>query len=421
MDPEVIVIGGGPAGAAAATLTALHGHSTMLLERDAQPQFKIGESLMPGTYDTFSRLGVLERLKQSPFVRKYSVQFFGKTGRASAPFYFQENDPHERSVTWQVLRSEFDQLLLDNASEKGVEVARGVAVRDILTEDRRVCGVKARLADGSLSEIPCRVLVDATGQSSLLQRKLGLRFWEKDLRKAALFSHFVNARRDPGIDEGATLVMHTRDADSWFWYIPLHENRVSVGVVGDLDYLIKSRGNDLEKTFQEELEKCPAMGERLKDARQAFPIKGTKEFSYRSGQVAGDGWVMVGDAFGFLDPIYSSGVYLALKSGEEAADAIHRALEANDPSAERLSDFGADFVEAMNAIRKLVYAFYTKDFSFARFLRSFPEHRHALVDLLTGNIYQRDFNGFFEDLGGMCPLPPEERTAPLDTPLARGA
>lgn len=402
-DYEVVVIGGGPAGAAAATLIAQQSRRTLLLERDPEPRFKIGESLMPGTYETFDRLGVLDKLKASAFTRKYSVQFYSRAGKASSPFYFQENDPHERSVTWQVLRSEFDQMLLDNAAEQGVEVRRGAKVLDVLFEGTKAVGVRAKLDGQEERDISCRVVVDASGQSAFLSRKLGLRRFEERLRKAAIYTHYENAFRDEGIDEGATLVMHTENEDSWFWYIPLPRNRVSVGVVGDIDYLVKQRGNDLEATFQEELAKCPRLAERLQEAEQAFPVRATKEFSYRSESMAGDGWVLAGDAFGFLDPIYSSGVFLALKSGEWAADAINNALDADDVSAEKLNAFGPEVVSAMDSIRKLIYAFYTRDFSFSKFLGRFPEHRQALVDLLVGNVCGRDFDQFFRDLSQLCP------------------
>ncbi|HSR51895.1 MAG TPA: NAD(P)/FAD-dependent oxidoreductase [Acidobacteriota bacterium] len=414
MSYDVIVIGGGPAGSTTAALTAEKGHSTLLLERDPQPRFKIGESLMPGTYDTFDRLGVLDQLKDSRFQRKYSVQFVSRQGKTSSPFYFRENEDHERSDTWQVLRSEFDQMMLDNAAEKGAEVQRGVKVLDVLFEDGKAVGVQAKMADGEIRDIPARVVVDASGQSAFLSRKLGTRRYDPELKKAAVYAHFENAYRDGGRDEGATLVVHTENEDSWFWYIPLHENVVSVGVVGGLDYLIKSRDNDMEAVFQEELDRCDFIKERLQDAKQLFPAQATKEFSYRAEQMAGDGWVLVGDAYGFLDPIYSSGVFLALKSGECAADAIHRALESGDLSGQRLGDFGDEFNDAMDAVKKLVFAFYTKDFSFAKFLRKYPHNRQSLIDLLVGNIYGKDFSRFFKELSTMCPLPeisPQKREA----------
>ena len=405
---DVIVIGGGPGGAAAATLVAQRGHRTLLLERTAEPKFKIGESLMPATWWTLERMGMIPKLKESHFPRKYSVQFFGKTGKASSPFYFQETDPHESSVTWQVLRSEFDALLLDNAREHGVEVRRGAGVKDVLFERERAVGVK--LDDGTT--LSCKVVVDATGRSALLGRKLGLMVPDPELRKASLFTHFEGALRDPGIDEGATLVLHTDDASGWFWYIPLPEDRVSVGVVGSIEQLVSNRSSgrsgDPQAVFDEEVERCPALKPRLENARQVMPVQVLRDFSYRSSRIAGDGWVLVGDAFGFLDPIYSSGVFLALKSGELAADSIHAALEAGDPSAARLGAHGPEFLAGMEAMRKLVYAFYEPDFSFAKFLAQHPGCRNDLIHLLVGNVF-RPTNGLFGSMGQMVRLPEEAR------------
>ena len=149
---DVVVIGGGPGGTTAATLVAEKGHRVLLLERDKSPQFKVGESLMPATYWTFKRLGIIEKLKDSHFPEKYSVQFYSSSGKASAPFYFYRNDPHESSMTWQVLRSEFDQMLLENAEEKGAEVQRGVSVHEVLFDGEKAVGVRAKRADGRIVE-----------------------------------------------------------------------------------------------------------------------------------------------------------------------------------------------------------------------------------------------------------------------------
>ena len=407
---DVIVIGGGPGGSTAATLVAEKGHRVLLLERDKSPKFKIGESLMPATYWTFKRLGVIEKLKASHFPEKYSVQFYSSSGKASAPFYFYRNDPHESSMTWQVLRSEFDQMLLDNAQEKGAEVRRGISVHEVLFDGEKAVGVRARCADGRVEEFSAKIVVDSTGQSALISRRLKINTTEEKLKKASIFTHFEGGIRDGGIDEGATLILHTEHKDSWFWYIPLPYDRVSVGVVGDLDYLLQHRRESdgtlsHQAIFDEELAKCPALEPRIADARQLFPVKVTKDFSYRANRIAGDGWVLVGDAFGFLDPVYSSGLFLALKSSEMAADTINDALEKPDFSAEQLGSFGPDFVGGMEAIRKLVYAFYTKDFSFGRFLQRFPECQQGIVDILSGNVYRKDVTGIFGPMGEMCRLP----------------
>ena len=411
---DVIVIGGGPGGSTVATLVAEKGYRVLLLERDKHPEFKIGESLMPATYWTFKRLGVLEKLKASHFPEKYSVQFYSSSGKASAPFYFYRNDPHESSMTWQVLRSEFDQMLLENAQEKRAEVQRGVSVHEVLFDGERAVGVRAKLAGGRIEEFSAKVVVDSTGQSALISRKLKISTTEPQLKKASIFTHFEGGIRDEGIDEGATLILHTENKDSWFWYIPLPYDRVSVGVVGDLGYLLQDRrGSDgtlsHQAIFDEELAKCPALQPRITGAEQLFPVKVTKDFSYRANRIAGDGWVLVGDAFGFLDPVYSSGLFLALKSGEMAADTINEALEKEDFSAAQLGRFGTDFVAGMEAIRKLVYAFYTKDFSFARFLKRFPECQQGIVDILSGNVYRTDVTVIFGPMAEMCRLPEDMR------------
>ncbi|HKV10874.1 MAG TPA: NAD(P)/FAD-dependent oxidoreductase [Thermoanaerobaculia bacterium] len=416
MDYDVIVIGGGPGGAAAATLTAQRGHRVLLLERSPEPQFKIGESLMPATYWTLERMGALAKMKESHFPKKYSVQFYNKAGKASHPFYFSETDPHESSQTWQVLRSEFDALLLETAAEQGVEVRRGAAVKDVLFDGDRAVGVKVDFGDGD-KDVAAKVVVDASGQAAILSKKLGLRVPDSELRKAAFFSHFEGALRDPGIDEGATLVIHNDDASAWFWYIPLPNNRVSVGVVGSPETLYAGRERDPQKIFDEQVAKTPALQPRIANACQAFPVRALREFSYRSSRIAGDGWVLVGDAFGFLDPIYSSGVFLALKSGELAADSINDALAANDLSGEKLGAHGPGFMSGMEAMRKLVYAFYEQDFSFAKFLAKHPEHRLDIVHLLVGNV-SVPTNGLFKDMAAMVRLPEE---ATLDPAPAEAA
>lgn len=398
---DVVVIGGGPAGATVATLVAQGGHRVLLLERAAGPRFKVGESLMPATYWTFDRLGVLDSMRESFFPKKYSVQFFSRDGRASSPFYFFENEDHDSSQTWQVTRKDFDRLLLDRAAEEGVEVRFGANVRDVLFDGGRAVGVRVEEGEGERSvrrEIGCRVVVDATGQSALLARRLGLREVDDRLRNASYFTHFEGAVRDPGIDEGATLVLHTESRDAWFWFIPLPENRASVGVVGPVSYLVQGRDGDPQTVFDQELARCPALAQRLEGARQVREVQVANDFSYLSDSIAGDGWVMAGDAFGFLDPIYSSGVFLALASGEMAADAILGALDAGDVSAARLGAFQARYVDGIKSFRRLVYAFYDREFSFARFLARFPECRQSVVEVLVGNVFRKDVSALMEAL-----------------------
>ena len=413
---DIIVIGGGPAGSTVATLVAEQEHRVLLLERESEPKFKIGESLIPATYWTFKRLGMLEKLRASHFPQKYSVQFYSRTGKASSPFYFFQTNPHESAVTWQVLRSEFDEMLLDNSKEKGVEVQRGVSVREVLFDGDTATGVVVQGTDGTRETLNATVIVDSTGQRSLIGKQLNLNTTEPNLKMASLFTHYEGGHRDEGIDEGATLILHTEEKDSWFWSIPLPYDRTSIGVVGELDYLLQNRRDangrlDAQKIFKEELAKCPPLHQRLEGAKQLFPIQSTKDFSYRASRIAGSNWVLVGDAFGFLDPVYSTGLFLALKSGEMAADVIIEAFQKDDFSEAQLGSFGPAFVDGMEAFRKLVYAFYTKEFSFARFLSQYPEHQGGIVDILSGDVFRKDVTHIFPAMAEMCPFPPE---VPLD-------
>ncbi|MGE3780037.1 MAG: NAD(P)/FAD-dependent oxidoreductase, partial [Pirellulaceae bacterium] len=334
-ETDVIVIGGGPAGATASTLIAQKGPRVQLFERDKFPRFHIGESLIPETYWVLQRLNMLDKMKNSRFVKKYSVQFVNATGKLSAPFYFWDNKPHECSQTWQVVRSEFDQMMLDNAREHGVTAHEGVRVLDVLFEGSRAIGVRIQQPDGAAQEIRAKVVVDASGQSGLLASRFKLRVWDPILNKGAIWTYWEGAYRDSGRDEGATVVIQTPNRLGWFWYIPLHDNRLSLGVVAPFDYLFKGRGSH-EQTYHEEIEACPAVKERLANAKRITGYFATKDYSYRAKEAAGDGWVLVGDAFGFLDPLYSSGVLLAMKSGEMAADAIVEGLQSSDLSGAQL-------------------------------------------------------------------------------------
>jgi len=271
---DVVVIGGGPAGATCSTILAQHGHQVQLFERERFPRFHIGESLIPETYWVLKRLNMLDKMKGSHFVKKFSVQFVTDKGKLSEPFYFHDNKPHECSQTWQVLRSEFDLLMLRNAAEHGVETHEGVRVLDILWEGSRAVGVKVEDETGNVREVRSKVVVDASGQSSMIISRLGLRKWDNDLKKAALWTYWENAYRDTGRDEGATHVMQTEGKKGWFWYIPLHDNVVSIGVVADHEYLFKNRdAMDPEAIYNEQVSKCPGLVPRLANAKRVAPFR----------------------------------------------------------------------------------------------------------------------------------------------------
>ncbi len=405
---DVIVMGGGPAGSSTATLLAADGRDVLLLDREKFPRFRIGESLMPATYWTLQRLGVLEKMSCSDFPEKHSVQFFTGDGRASVPFYFSETEPGPSSQTWQVDRAAFDHMLLKNAADKGVEVHEQTRVLEVLFEGDRAVGVHARFPDGSSRKISASVVVDATGQSALIAKHLQLRQGDPNLMHCAFFTRYEGAWRGEGRDEGATLILHSPEPKTWFWYIPLPGDEVSVGVVGPIDRLFRDRSNDPQTVYDEEAARCAPLLERLEGARQLEEVRVLKDFSYACRRIAGDGWVLVGDAFGFLDPIYSSGVFLALKGGEFAADAIIEAFERDDFSARQLGKHGAEFLRGMEALRRLVYAYYSPDFNFSAFLRKHPECKDDLVDLLIGNVYRRNVDRLLASMDSFCELPEYE-------------
>jgi flavin-dependent dehydrogenase len=398
---EVVVIGGGPAGSTVSTLLAQQGRKVKLFERERFPRFHIGESLIPETYWVFRRLKMLDKMKASPFVKKYSVQFVSASGKLSAPFYFWDNKPHECSQTWQVIRSEFDTMMLQHAAEHGVEVHQPARVLEVLFEDNRAVGVRVQTEDDTQQEVRAKVVVDASGQSTMLQNRFKLRLWDPVLNKGAIWTYWEGAYRDTGRDEGATLVVQTTNKQGWFWYIPQHDNTVSVGVVAPFDYLFKGRGSH-EKVYSEEVEACPAIKERVSIGKRATGYFATKDYSYRSKQVAGDGWVLVGDAFGFLDPLYSSGVLLALKSGELAADAIAEGLAKEDVSAAQLGKWGPGFNRGVDRMRRLVCEYYD-GFSFGKFVRNFPQLKGLVTDLLIGDLFTDRVDSVWEPMESLYP------------------
>jgi flavin-dependent dehydrogenase len=387
-NPEVIVIGGGPGGSTTSTLIAQKGYRVALFERERFPRFHIGESLIPQTYWVLKRLNMLDKMNGSHFVKKYSVQFVNEHGRLSEPFYFVDHNPHECSQTWQVFRQEFDQLMLNNAREHGVEVHEGFRVLEVMFEGDRAVGVRVVGEDCVEREVRASVVVDASGQSSMIMDRLKLREWDPVLKKAALWTYWEGAYRDTGKDEGATLVVQTRGKKGWFWYIPLHNNIVSVGVVASYEYLFKDRPEkDHEAIYFEEVERCPGVKSRIASAKRAGPFRVAKEYSYRSKKAAGDGWVLVGDAFGFLDPLYSSGVLLALTSGSMAADAVTEGLARGDTSAAQLGKWEGEFTRGMDRMRRLVCQYYD-GFSFGRFVKRYPHLKGHVTDLLIGDLFK---------------------------------
>ncbi|MDA8745887.1 tryptophan 7-halogenase [Rubripirellula amarantea] len=394
---DCVVIGGGPAGSATAALVAEAGHAVLLVDRDKMPREHVGESLMPESYWVFERLGVLEQLKGSRFCRKVGVQFVNNTGRESQPFFFRSHDPHPSSETWHVDRAEFDKMLFDNAAVKGADARDATRVAEVTFDGDRATGVVIVDPQGEKHRVGAKVVVDASGQQSMVATKLGIRRVNPDLKKAAIWRHYRGAQRDESGGGVKTIILHTSDKRAWFWYIPQSDDLVSVGCVADNDYLLKGRGKP-ELAFAEELAKCEGVAHRVAGAEALDDLRVAKEFSYMTDQAAGDGWVLVGDAWGFIDPVYSSGVYFALQSAALAADCINEGLTAGDTSAAQLGKWGPDFKEATNSVRKLVHAFYSGEFRVGKFVMEHPEHQGNLTDLLIGRIFKPGVACMFDDL-----------------------
>jgi flavin-dependent dehydrogenase len=414
---DVVVVGGGPSGSTLATILAKEGYHVELFEREHFPRFHIGESMIPNTYFPIQRTGLLEKMRNSHFVKKYSVQFVDQKGRLSEPFYFWDNKPHESSQTWQVRRSEFDKMALDHARECGVKAHEGARVVEVLFEGKQACGVRVKPEDGPEREVRSKVVVDASGQSTLIIDRFGLREWDPQLKKAALWTYWKGAYRDTGKDEGATIVIQTEGKKGWFWYIPLHDDIISVGVVADGDYLLKSRANkDLETIYFEEVARAPGLQPRIKNATRCDIFRVQKEYSYRAKQAAGNGWCLVGDAFGFLDPLYSSGLLLAMTSASMAADCILEGFEKNDFSEAQLRKWEKPYLRGMDRIRRLVCEFYD-GLSFGRFVKKYPHLKGTVTDVLIGDVFK-------DDVDVLWPLMDElraEQGIPPYEPMVAGA
>jgi len=404
---DVIVIGGGPAGSSIASILAREGCKVVLFEKEKFPRHHIGESLMTDTYWTFQRMGFLEKLKASPFTQKYSVQFANQAGRESHPFYFFEAVHNESAVTWQVNRALFDKMLIEHAAEQGATVHQGVTVKQVLFEGDKATGVEVKMEDGLPHSFYAKVVIDATGQSAMLSNKFRWRVRDPKLKKAVLYSYFKGAHREKDLNGGATLVLRTPPGSGgWFWYIPLEDDITSVGIVANPDYLLKGRGQDLAKIFEEEIDKTEACRRRVAEGKRVDKIYSILDYSYRSKQNAGNGFIIIGDAYGFLDPIYSSGVLLALKMAELAADAIHDGFRHDDFSAARLGQFQSKLDRGIESMRKLVYAFYNDGFSFAQFLRKYPEHRVSIINLLIGDVFKEGVDEVYGPMSEFAEIPP---------------
>lgn len=369
---DVLVIGGGPAGSTAATLLARKGFSVTLLERERFPRFQVGESLLPYNNDLFERLGVTVPLGQGSFTPKYGAGFVTADGALGYTFRFVENLPEAYHSSFQVKRAEFDELLLRNAAASGVDVREGTAVTAVDLADSKRAIVTA--ANGE--RIEARFVVDASGHGAFLGNRLGDRKDVDELKKVAIFAHYKNVPRPEGRDAGNTIIVVLRDA--WFWLIPVSGDTMSVGLVVGQDHL-RGCGLSPEELLRRTIDAAPYLAERMKDAERVTPVYVRRDFSFTMKRRTGKNFALIGDAAGFLDPIFSTGVFMAMKSADIAADAIEQRLRGG--SMRLLRRYDRSFQSAMNKYFRFIANFYRREF-LEVFLQ--PKTDYGLIPVITG-------------------------------------
>jgi len=401
---DVAVIGGGPAGAALATFLARKGWRCAIFEKARFPRYHIGESLIPDTYGVLDRLGLLPKLRVSNYPVKHGVRFIPDDGKETVSFHFSKTIEGERARTWQVERSSFDLMLLRHAAQQGVTVYEETAVQSVIFEKDRAVGVSVK-KDGEPDsrDFAARVVVDASGHMTLLGKQLNLKKEVPGLCKGCLWGYWRGGKRWPGIDAGETTMFLLPDG-GWFWYIPLPDDIVSVGIVADPSHLFPQPGAE-QQTYLRLAQGHARLWERLDQAQLVGPVRTARRLAYFNSRTCGDGWVMIGDARAFLDPIYSSGLYLALTSAELAADCVDAALAANDLSQAALGTFEPKLMSGVDVIRRLIHAFYDPQFSFTKFLQRHPQQWKSLIDCLIGDVL-KDMLEFKTALAEMTPVPP---------------
>jgi len=412
---EVLIIGGGPAGTSTAAILAEYGHKVLVIEREKFPRYHVGESLIPFTFGPLERLGLIPKMKQSHFMKKFSVNFVQPDGRRSQPFYFYTRYDRETvAQTWQVMRSEFDQMLMDHARDKGAEVREETTVTQLLKDDSgRVVGVEVKNKDGGKESLFAKLVIDASGKEAFASIREGWRVGDPYLNKVAVWTYYKGSKRESGIDEGATTIAFVPDK-GWFWHIPMHDDMVSVGVVGEGKYLSRGGVKDPKAMFEREISENKWIEKHLSEGASMGEYWITSEYSRHSKYGASPGLLLVGDAYAFLDPVFSSGVMLALKSGVIAGEAVHEALVAGDLSPQRFEEYTALMRQGIDNMRKLVYAFYNPNFSFKEVVMKYPDAGGEITDCLSGDV-STDYSSLWTKIREFAPIPDE---LPYGVPMA---
>jgi flavin-dependent dehydrogenase len=359
---DVAIIGGGPAGSTAATLLARAGRRVIVLEREKFPRFHIGESLLPFSMQAFDRLGVREKLDRA-FMPKYGGEIVAACGTKGVKFYFKDGFRSRSDRAYQVTRSEFDELLLDHSRENGAEVREETTVKNVVFGQDRI-RLEIETLDGSTSVLESRYLLDCSGRQTVVGNFFQLKKTYDHLQKFSVFAHYENVDRASGID--GTLIRMVRGLDRWFWMIPLTATRMSIGVVMDTA-TFRAMKMSPEAALEKCLDEQPMILERMRNAERVSPVYSAGDYSYRNVQLFGDRWLLAGDAAGFIDPVFSSGVFLAIMSAEKAADALDQILRDESLKARLFKDYA----RCVNRVMEMYLTFVSSWYSGREFVEVF--------------------------------------------------
>lgn len=344
---DVAIIGGGPSGSTAATLLARQGHKVIVLEREKFPRFHIGESLLPHSMEAFERLGIRAKL-DTRFIHKYGAEISTACGTNVVKIFFKNGLKPCNEYAYQVTRSEFDHLLLDNSRENGVEVREETLV-EYLDFSAEEVGLTLKDANGT-QKVRARYLLDCSGRNTVVGQYFKLKRNYETLKKFSVFAHYENVARDEGKEGGFIRII--RAHDRWYWMIPLTPTKMSIGFVMDIaDF--KAAKQSPEVALEESLREYPTIWNRMTNATRVTEVHSASDYSYRNTSLIGDCWMLAGDAAGFIDPVFSTGVFLGIRSGEEAAEALDKALK--NPS-QRAAAF-ASYERSVNRVMDLYLRF----------------------------------------------------------------
>jgi len=354
---DVAVLGGGPAGSTAAALLAKQGRKVVVIEKEKFPRFHIGESLLPRSMSALARSGVLPKIEQAGFVTKHGAEIASGCGEKQEQFYFKDGFEPESPTAFQVPRAEFDKILLDHARECGAEIREETLVESVDLQSEGVA-ITTGSSNGHRT-VRARYVLDCTGRHAVMGLKLGLKVRYEGLNKMAVYAHFEGVQRPEGIN--GTLTRMVRAKDRWFWMIPLDGGRTSVGVVMDLSDF-RAQGKNPEQILEESVSDFPVMTARMEGAHRLTKVYTSGDYSYRNRALYGDRWLSAGDAAGFIDPVFSSGVFLAILGAEQAAAALETALDHPARASRAFAAHARKLEKVMGLYLRFVRAWYRQEF-----------------------------------------------------------